>query len=133
MSKLRDKNGQILTENLIFIILNLVFLSILILFIYSKMSGPALMEEQYSKQIALLIDASKTPTLIKLDMKEAFLKAKGNGVLVENVVTLTNNVVNVNIAGKKGYDYSFFRDTSQINIDKYLEENKLVLVIRNKE
>ncbi|VVB80090.1 Uncharacterised protein [uncultured archaeon] len=133
MLKLRDKNGQILTENLIFIILNLVFLSILILFIYSKMSGPALMEEQYSKQIALLVDYSKTPMLIKLDMEEAFSKAKSNGVPIENVVTITNNVVNVNIAGRKGYDYSFFRDAKQINIDKYLEENKLVLRITTKE
>lgn len=132
MLKLRDKKGQILTENLIFIILNLIFLSIIILFIYSKMSGPALLEEQYAKQIALLIDYSKLPTLIKLDMEEAFNKAKDNGVPAEGVITIDNNVVHVNIAGKKGYEYSFFRDPNTVSVTNSIEENKLVLLIQNK-
>lgn len=127
-----NKRGQILTENLIFIILNLVFLSILILFIYSKMSGAALMEEQYSKQIALLIDYAKTPTMIKMDMEDVFKKAKDNGVPIENVVTIVDNVVHINILGKKGYDYSFFRDTNKIFVKSFVEGNKLVLIIEDK-
>lgn len=128
----RSRRGQILTENLIFIILNLVFLSILILFVYSKMSGPALMEEQYSKQIALMIDYAKTPTLIKLDMEDAFKKAKSNHVPLNEVVSVQDNVVRVNIAGKKGQSYSFFRDPDKINVLPTIDGNKLVLIIEEK-
>ena len=62
------KRGQILVENIVFIILNLVFLTILILFIFSKSGSEANLEEKYSKQIALIIDSAKPGMTIHLNM-----------------------------------------------------------------
>ena len=74
MIKRRNKKANILTENIIFIILNLVFLTILLLFLFSKMQSVAVLEEQYAKQIALIIDSSKPEMDIRLNMEKAFNK-----------------------------------------------------------
>ena len=53
----KSKRGNILTGNVIFIVLNLVFLGILVLFLFSKMGSAAVLEEKHAKQIALIIEA----------------------------------------------------------------------------
>ena len=105
------KRGQILVENIIFIILNLVFLAILILFIYSKSGGEAVLEEKYSKQIALIIDSAKPGMTIHLNMEDAIKKAKDNK-FKENIVSISGNIVTVKLREKGGYSYSFFNDVS---------------------
>lgn len=116
-------------ENLVFIILNLVFFSIMILFVATKMSSPYLMEEKYSKSVALMIDASKPETLITLDFTDVIKQAKKNGVSKEAVITLAGNVISVNVAGKNGYSYSFFNDVS---VKSYFDEDKLILLVQEK-
>ena len=69
------KRGQILAENVIFIVLNLIFLAILVLFIYSKSGSEAILEEKYAKQIALIIDSAKPGMNISLNMEDAYKKA----------------------------------------------------------
>ena len=108
---MEKKRGQILVENIIFIILNLVFLTILILFIYSKSGGEAVLEEKYSKQIALIIDSAKPGMIIHLNMENAIKKAKNNG-FKENIVSISGNTVTVKLREKGGYPYSFFNDVS---------------------
>ena len=104
------KRGQILAENIIFIILNLVFLSILILFIYSKSGGEAVLEEKYSKQIALIIDSAKSGMEIHLNMEDAIKKAKSNNFDLNKIVSISGNMVTVKLREKGGYSYSFFND-----------------------
>jgi len=58
MRRMIHKKGNILTGNIIFIILNLVFLSILIIFLFSKMGSAIVLEEKYAKQIALILDSA---------------------------------------------------------------------------
>ncbi|MBI5803474.1 hypothetical protein HY448_02200 [Candidatus Pacearchaeota archaeon] len=102
--------GQILAENVVFIILNLIFLTILMLFVFSKMGGEAQLEEKYSKQIALMIDSARPGTMIHLNMEDAFEKAKQNGVNYEDVVSISDNLVNVKLREKTSQSYSFFND-----------------------
>ena len=66
---MKNKRGEILVENVIFIVLNLIFLTILILFLFSKMGSAAVLEEKYAKQIALIIDSSKPRMEIHLNME----------------------------------------------------------------
>ena len=72
------KRGNLLAENIIFIILNLVFLTILIVFVVSKSQSPAMMEEEMAKQIALLIDSAKPVTIMTINVESALSKAKNN-------------------------------------------------------
>jgi len=126
------KRGDILTENIIFIILNLVFLSILFLFVFSKMGSPAIFEEKYSKQIALIIDAAKPGMEITLDMEDA-VKSKDDN-FAQNLVFIDNekNLVLVKLRERGGYYYSFFNDVNVSIVEQehnLLKKNKLVLEI----
>ena len=64
------KRGNILTENVIFLILNLAFLAILVVFILKQGAGAVVLEQSYAKQIALLIDGARPGMVIELDMEE---------------------------------------------------------------
>ncbi len=121
------KKGSILTENVIFIILNLAFLAILLLFVFLKSSPTHVLEETTAKQIALLIDASKPDTEIKLNVKEAIGRAKSNGVEDREAIEIdgNNNLVIVKLSEKSYYDYCFFNDVDVAYsiVGDYLEMN----------
>ena len=129
---MEKKRGQILVENIIFIILNLVFLTILILFISSKSGGEAVLEEKYSKQIALIIDSAKPGMIIHLNMENAIKKAKNNG-FKENIVSISGNTVTVKLREKGEYPYSFFNDVgvSIFSPTPSTPKNEYVIKINN--
>ena len=108
----KSKRGNILTENIIFIILNIIFISILILFLFSKMGDSAVLEEKYAKQIALIIDSAKPGMEIDLEMKDAIKKAKKDWGedRIDDIVKIDKNFVAVKLREKGGYTYSFFND-----------------------
>lgn len=106
----RGKRGDILVGDVIFIILNLVFLSILVVFVVSKMNDSANMEEQYAKQIALIIDSAKPGMEIHLNMEDAIKKATDNNQDITKIVRIDGNLVTVKLREKGEYSYSFFND-----------------------
>ena len=110
MRKLINKKGNILTQNIIFIILNLVFLSILVIFLFSKTGAAAVLEEKYAKQIALILDSAEPGMTISLDMKNAIKIANKENIDINKIVSVQNNIVTVKLREKGGYDYSFFND-----------------------
>ncbi len=103
------KKGAILAEQTIFIILNLVFLTILIAFLFLKSGDAAVLEERYAKQIALTMDSAKPMMEITLDMEKAMKKSE---IDFAEVVKIDDNVVTVKLREKGGYSYSFFNDVS---------------------
>jgi hypothetical protein len=124
---IKGKRGaNILTENIIFIVLNLVFLAILVLFLFSKTGSAAVLEEKYSKQIAMLIDAAKPGMKIELDMAGGVEKTE-KGFDKDSIVNINGNIVTVRLRDGKGYSYSFFND---IEVSDYFDKdkNKLILV-----
>ncbi len=104
------KRGEILVENVIFIVLNLIFISILIFFLFKQGSGAVLLEQTYSKQITLMIDSAKPVMEIKLNMEKAQKVAEENKIDFSEVVSITGNIVKVKLSQKGGYEYSFFND-----------------------
>ena len=110
MRRIISKKGNILTENIIFIILNLVFLSILIIFLFSKMGGAAVLEEKYAKQIALILDSAEPVMIISINMKDAIKIANKENRDLNNIISIQDNVVKVQLREKGGYSYSFFND-----------------------
>lgn len=106
-----DKRGVVLTENVLFIILNLAFFAIILIFIVVN-SGPVVyFEKAYAKQIALTIDSARPGMEINVDISEGAEKGedwfRGN---FRNAVVVSENVVTVKLGEKSSYSYSFFND-----------------------
>lgn len=124
-----NKRGNILTENIVFIILNIIFITILFLFIFRQGEGAVILEESYSKQIALLLDSAKPGMIIKLNMDKGINLAEKNKLNVDKLVTISENVVTVKFSEKGGYSYSFFND---IDISSYRNGDYYYFIIKEK-
>ncbi len=118
---MKKKRGEILIENVIFIILNLVFLTILILFLVKQGSGAVSLERLYSKQISLLIDSAVPGTILKINMEKAFKVSEDKGFSFDKAVYIKDNVVTVKLSLDSGAKYTFFNDVdvSYYPVDKY--------------
>ncbi|MDD5012157.1 MAG: hypothetical protein PHQ66_00715 [Candidatus Nanoarchaeia archaeon] len=126
---MKSKKGTILIENIIFIILNILFISILMLFLFRQGSGAIVLEQSYAKNIALLIDSSRPVTEMKLNMKEGFNLAEANGINAEDIVKINGNIVTVKLSGQGGYDYSFFNNVDvTVYPDIYPEKNYVIKI-----
>lgn len=104
------KRGVILAENVIFIVLNLVFLAMLILFLAKQGGGVIIVEQTYAKQIALLIDSAKPGMTIRLNMEKVKKLTDKNKMDFSEAVKINGNVVSVKLTKDSGYEYSFFND-----------------------
>jgi hypothetical protein len=109
------KKGEILVENLVFIILNLAFVVIIVLFLLKQGSGASVLENTYSKQIALLLDTAKPGMLFKINLEELKKVADKKGVNFKDVVKIDKNVVKVKLTEKSGQSYSFFNNISVVS------------------
>ena len=106
---IKNKRGNILTENIVFILLNLAFVAILVLFVFSKTGDVALLEEKYAKQIALVLDSAKPGMEISMNLEVAVDKAEKEK-FEGKIVSIDGNLVTVRLGEGKGYSYSFFND-----------------------
>ncbi len=97
-------------ENLVFIILNLIFLTLLVLFLLRQGEGAVVLEQAYAKEIALLVDSAKPGTTMLLNIEKGKKLAEKNNVDVEDIIKIDSNSVIVKLSEKGGYSYSFFND-----------------------
>jgi len=118
--KRRNKRGEILVENVIFIVLNLVFISILAIFLINQSSGVVLLEQPYAKQLALLADGARPGMKIYLDMTSAKKISEKKGIPFENVISVDGNAVYVKLSEHSGKGYTFFND---IKLNAYPQES----------
>jgi len=127
------KRGTILVENVIFIVLNLIFLTILILFISKQASEVAVLEQAYAKQIALVIDAAKPVMILRINMEKGKKISEKNNFDFKNAVKITDNIVTVKLREKGGYSYAFFNNVD-VGVPYQDKDNKgvYVLVINKK-
>ena len=119
-----NKSGEILVENVLFIVLNILFISLLIFFLFKQGSGAILLEQTYSKQIALMIDSAKPAMEIKLNMEKAQKIAEENKVDFGEAVNINGNLVKVKLSQKGGYEYSFFNDVEAKAFPEIDDQNK---------
>jgi hypothetical protein len=127
----KNKKGTILVENVIFIILNLSFLTILLVFLYRQGNGAIVLEQSYAKNIALLIDASKPVMEMKLNMADAMDLAKTNNVKREDIVTIKDNIITVRLSEKGGYQYSFFNNVDVTTYPDISPSTNYIIKINN--
>ena len=104
------KRGTLLLKNVIFIILNLIFLSVIILFLFKQGGGAITLEQSYAKNIALLIDSAKPVMELRLNMKQGMELAEKNNVPLDEIVQINDNIVRVKLSERSGYEYSFFNN-----------------------
>ncbi|MEM3074793.1 MAG: hypothetical protein QW727_02530 [Candidatus Pacearchaeota archaeon] len=111
MSLLKNKKGvDLIHETIIFLILNLMFFLALFVVVYRSGTGISLYEQFYSKELALLIDKSKSGTEITLDVSdiEKFLEKEN---IYENAFSFSGNKVTTRLSkNSKGYSFSYFSD-----------------------
>ena len=105
----KSKQGRLLVGNIIFIVLNLIYLVILVVFLLRYSSDLSLLESSYAKEIALVIDSAKPGMSIFLSMEDAFEGAKDEGVDPSEIIRINKNKVTVKLSREsKDCSYSFF-------------------------
>ena len=109
---MKNKKGSedLLLYHIIKIIIVVMFLVLISLFVSRTGQGAISLEQSYAKNIALLIDASRPVTDLKINMDDAMALAEQNGVDRKEVVTIKGNIVTVKLSKKGGYEYTFFND-----------------------
>jgi len=94
-------------SNVVFILLVILFFSILLTFVVKQSSKEYILEEQSAKKIALAIDAAKPGTQILLNFANIFQKNK-----MDEPIKIQGNIVYVKLTEKTGYGYSFFNNVN---------------------
>jgi len=123
-----NKKAAILHETVIFVVLNLIFLSMMILFIQMKGSSVHIAEEETAKQIALLIDRARPGTDIEVYLKDFFEKAESKGMSRDRTIRIDNdnNVVMVKGSEDTAYDYAYFNN---VNVKFNFQGDYLILEV----
>ncbi len=125
----KNRKGTILVENVMFIVLNIIFIAILVLFLFKQGNGAVVLEQSYAKNIALLIDSAKPVMEMKLNMEDAIDLAEKNGVNREEVVKINENIVIVKLSEKGGYQYSFFNNVDVTAYPDIFPEKNYIIKI----
>ena len=100
------KKANILISDVIFIVLLVVFISIMFIFVSKQSSNALLYEERTAKEIALAIDTAKSGTQITLNIDDILNRNEG----IQDPIRIVDNTVSVKLTSKTGYSYSFFND-----------------------
>lgn len=129
-----DKRAEnLIFPIVIFIVLNLVFFSLLLAFVFKSSTGAGVYEQAYAKQIALLVDQAKPVTQINLDFTKGLELAGQNKLSSEqkkNLVSFKNNEVRVKLHERGGYSFKYFSD---YEVNSYFNENSLIIIVNEKK
>jgi energy-coupling factor transporter transmembrane protein EcfT len=112
------KRGEsdILTGNIIFIMLNLAFFLVIFIFIMTSAKSVFFYEELYAKQVSLLIDSAKPETIINISMANFFEVFEKD---IEKKIVKKDDFFRLDSKGKKvtfsftkgsSYTHNFFSD-----------------------
>ncbi len=127
---LNGKKGNIGYPIVIFIILNLIFFSILLLFVHTSSTGALIYEQAYAKQIGLMIDRTKPNSDITINFKEGIEVAEKNNQQKENLVSFKENKVIVKLSSSRGYSFAYFSD---YDVSSKFDGDNLIVSINENE
>lgn len=126
--RLMCKRGGLVLQRVSYVLVNLVFFFILLLFVFKSATGAAVYEQAYAKQVALLIDEAEPDILILIDFEKGIEVAEGNkktsGLIKQDK---EENKVIVNLGGKGGYGYKYF---SNYEVTFYEDIQEKVIVVK---
>ena len=126
---------SLMFEMVIFLVVNVVFFIIMLLFVQSAGSKAFVYERVYSKELALLIDNAKPGMEIELDVSKYYEFAEKNkftGKIIE--IDNEKNKVKIRLTQGGGYEYVFFRGLDVAwNIKKEEKSHLLILKFFEKQ
>jgi hypothetical protein len=129
MKKL-NKKGNIPLEEVIFVLLNIMFFSMLFIFVYNTSHGVFLSEKLYAKKIALAIDSAKPGTQISIDISELYEIAQENEFDISDSFYFKDNQVSVKLSKEDGYSYNYFTNYQVESAISFPEEDQAILNIK---
>lgn len=132
LQKRLKRGEEELMKNVIFLVLTIMFFSMLFYFVYSYSTGTGIYEEAYAKKIALLLDSSRPGTQIILDVKELKEIAEKNEKTTGEIVSFDENTGEVKVSLSKQSGYSFYTFSGN-KVDLITKEDYLILNIGDKE
>lgn len=128
---MKKKGEAGLLETIVFLILNLVFFSVMGYFVYNSGSQTFIFEQAYAKQLALIIDNSKPEMVVMMNLDEIMPIAIEKNVPLNQIFSIDdkNNLVIVRLNSNGGYNYHYFTN----NLVKLeVKDNWLVISISKK-
>tara|TARA_Y100000034_G_C6766225_1_gene341558 strand:+ start:224 stop:652 length:429 start_codon:yes stop_codon:yes gene_type:complete len=109
-----NKRGikSLILNDIVYLILFIVFFSLMFYFVTAYQDGAAYWEDFYAKQIAFVIDRGSVGEEIKLDVSKISGVAVGNGVNPREMIKIdnANNLVKVGLRNGKATGFNFFND-----------------------
>lgn len=128
--KMVNKRGELLMQNVIYVLVVIVFFTILMIFVVNSTSNVASLEQKTAKQIALAIDSANPGTQVLINLGDV-LKQK-RILNNEDVIKIDNEnrVVRVLLddeKGRTGFSYGYF---NVVDLDYELNSGSLILKIK---
>jgi uncharacterized protein (UPF0333 family) len=123
----RKKGDEIVSQELIFLVLNLLFFAILLFFVFRSGSGATIAEEAYAKKIALIIDNMKPGMEVNISLAGLYSIMSSNK-FSEFPVHVENNTVTVRAMKGKGYSFRFFSNVSPLIIIDKTSKDKIMTI-----
>ena len=124
--------GEILTNNIMYLILFLVFFMLMFYFVLGFQDGSSVMEEFYAKEISKIVNGAEPNTEIYLDVTKLTEIAFGKGKSKNEIIRFDNvkNEIVVSVTPNSGAAFNYFNDVDIINsrielISGGLETNRL--------
>ncbi len=120
-----------LLETIVFLILNIIFFGVMMVFAYNSGSQSFIYEQAYAKQLALLVDNSKPDMVVMMNIEELIPIALKKNKDINKVFSVDEktNEIRVNLNPRGGYGYKYFSDNS---VKLEVRENYLFVIIGKK-
>ena len=116
---LKNKKAvDLISSVVIFVILNVLFFSMMFLYLGNVSSGASFTENVYSKKIALAIDDLRPGTELTIYAPELFNVAEKNGLAPDKILDIDygHRTVTIRVANENGKTYGYFSDLKQGSI-----------------
>jgi hypothetical protein len=113
-----ETGTEVLWNNIIYIILLILFLAPAMFFLWNQMNGAAIWSDFYAKELSKVINSAEPGDEITLNVHKATEIAQKNGVQsFSEIFTFKNpeNQVCVKLSPNKRTCYTFFNDVDIIN------------------
>jgi len=117
-------------ELIVFVILNIVFFTGMVTFVYAAGNKGFVYEEIYAKQIAMVVDNAKPEMVVLMNIADIKAIAEKKGKSVDKIFSVDNskNQIRVSLSSSNFYAYNYF-----MNYDVELKTNNEWLSIIVKE
>lgn len=125
---LNSKHGtQILTESIVFLILNIFFFSAVLFFVWHSTSQSSVIEETYAKKLGLMIDEMKAGTEVNFSINDLYDVMEKNK-FYDFPIHVENSTITVKVIAGKGYTFRFFSSVVPVISINQNQTNKILSI-----